>query len=189
MLELLESGHAGLLSRLASVLTRGIRHLAAASAATGAELHAKFVSDAMPDLSYGKLSSIFDGLEVLIGSLNPNLLDAMAHEHCAGTDAKLIFTTSNYNIATFPPWEWHFVYNPDSGKAEELPPQAQTGRGSDTRRQWCRGAQCAGTARRSRWRPSTWCFATRTRGLSRSAPRSFRASSLWRRGCTRGPCL
>jgi hypothetical protein len=122
MLELLTAGRAGLLSRLAHVLTRGIRDLAAASAATGAELHAKFVSESMPDLSYGKLNSFFEGLEGLIGSPNPNLLDAMAHEHCAGPDAKLMFTTFNYSISTFSPWEWYFVYDPDKGRTEVLPP-------------------------------------------------------------------
>ncbi len=36
----------------------------------------------------GKLQSFFDGLEGLIGSPNPNLLEAMAAEHCNGPDAR-----------------------------------------------------------------------------------------------------
>ena len=121
MLELLKAGRAGLLERLASVLTRGIKDLADAEAATGAELHAKFVAEELPDLSYGKLNSFFEGLEGLIGSPNPNLLDAMAHEHCAGPDAKYMFTTLNYSISTFSSWEWYFVYDPDKGRTEVLP--------------------------------------------------------------------
>ena len=32
--------------------------------------------------------------------------------------ARYMFTTFNYSILTFPPWEWFFVYDPDKGRAE-----------------------------------------------------------------------
>ena len=32
--------------------------------------------------------------------------------------ARYVFTTQNYSISTFPPWEWFFVYDPDKGRAE-----------------------------------------------------------------------
>jgi len=32
-----------------------------------------------------------------------------------------MFTTFNYSITTFSPWEWFFVFDPDKGKADVLP--------------------------------------------------------------------
>jgi len=122
MRDLLEADNKQLLTSLAVELARAISELAGSEAATGEELHNKFVSAEIPDMSYGKLSSFFDGLEGLIGSPNPKLQEAMAHEHCSGPDAIHKFTTKNYSITTCPPWEWYFVVDPDTGRAEILPP-------------------------------------------------------------------
>ena len=69
--------------RLADVIWDGARALSSAGAATGHELHTKFVQDGGAfTMSYGGLDTFFGGLEGLIGAPIPKLIDAMRREHC-----------------------------------------------------------------------------------------------------------
>jgi len=122
VVELLKSEQVELLHSLAKAISSGLESLATAVAATGQEMHAKFVAEQMPNLTYGKLNAFFEGLVGLIGQPNPSLLEAMAGEHCAGPDGRQMFTTVNYSICTCSLWEWFFVYDPEAGRAQVLPP-------------------------------------------------------------------
>ena len=69
MLSLL-TGDSTLLERLADCVWGGCRKLCAAGAATGLELHEKFVQEGGAfTMSYGGLDTFFGGLEGLIGEL------------------------------------------------------------------------------------------------------------------------
>ena len=67
---------------------------------------AKFTDKAEFTLSFGKLDAFSRGLEGRIGPPNPNLRDAMAHEHCYALDSHLPFLSGNYGINTTSEIEW-----------------------------------------------------------------------------------
>ena len=115
--DLLDQG--GVLDALARAVWLGIERLMTSSAATGAELHAKFLQDGAGTLAYSGLSSFFRGLEGRIGAPHPRVLDAMCREHTAHGDAHDFFTTGNYGIESTSAIEWRFVVAPDLGAPSE----------------------------------------------------------------------
>ena len=116
MRELLFRG--GVLDALASELQRGAAALATAAAATGAELHSKFVADGSAfELSFGSLETYYGGLEALIGPPNPKLAAALKAEHCDAADSSEAFTTPNYSVTTTSATEYYFVADPAAGLA------------------------------------------------------------------------
>jgi len=67
-------------------------------------------------LSYGGLSTFYSGLEGIVGSPDPNVLEAMKSEHTARPDSNLTFTAGNYGVSTTSATEWGFVTDPDRGE-------------------------------------------------------------------------
>ena len=106
----------GALETLAEQIWCGLQNLAAARAATGLELHDKFVADPSSCvMTFGGLDTYFAGLEGLVGPPSANILSAMSQEHCCGPDAKAVFETKNYEIETTSEVEWWFVHDPAAG--------------------------------------------------------------------------
>ena len=101
------------------VLRPRLERLARARAATGAELHSKFLQDGNFDfeLVYGDLSTFFGGLEAKVGPPDPNVAQGMEREHTAAADSTDAFTTFNYGVTTTPQTEWRFVAEPERNEA------------------------------------------------------------------------
>ncbi len=117
MSELLLAG--GLLDTLAAELQRGAAALAQATAASGQELHQKFLASGSAfELSFGSLEQYFGGLEKLIGAPNPKLSTALKAEHVKAADSAHPFTTPNYAVTTTSRVEYYFVADPIAGLAE-----------------------------------------------------------------------
>ena len=98
------------------IFSNGMTDLIQARAPGGADLSAKFASEASYFLEYGGVDKYYSGLEVLIGppAMDPN--DAMEREFCEGPDATEPFTTSN-GMTTTSKDEYEFVVRPVEGKA------------------------------------------------------------------------
>ena len=64
-----------------------------AGAATTSEVQSKFAGAV--ELSYGGLDSFFGGLESVVGSPNPKLLEAMADDHMNNTESTDEYLTGN----------------------------------------------------------------------------------------------
>ena len=100
----------GTIEAIAKTIYPALQELSRAQAATGAELHERFVQDgASFTMRYGDLSTFFGGLEAKIGAPSPNVQLAMEEEHVAASDSHDEFTTSNYEVTTTPEIEWRFV--------------------------------------------------------------------------------
>ena len=98
---------------LVARLAPRLRALATVEAATSGEMQTKFSQECRGMLEYGSLSVFFGGLEGLVGSPNPMVMEAMAGEHSARSDSERDFTTSNYDLRTTSAVEWAFVATPD----------------------------------------------------------------------------
>ncbi|KAL1520857.1 hypothetical protein AB1Y20_022418 [Prymnesium parvum] len=108
-----------LLDTLGGLVWDGAVALLAAGAATGAELHAKFVQEgAAFTMSYGGLDTFWGGLEALIGTPNPKLEQAIEREHRHSADSRDDFLASNYGTTTTSEGEYLFVLDPEGGLAE-----------------------------------------------------------------------
>ena len=84
-----------------------------------ASRHSMTKFEAEPDvLQYTTLSTFWLGLNGVLGPPNPNLMNAMARDHCGEADACVAFTTANYGVTTTARIEWHFVVSPLKGLAE-----------------------------------------------------------------------
>lgn len=103
-----------ILGKLADVIFLGAKTLLAATAASGEELNSKFADSGSFIMSYGTLPDFFGGLESLIGSPNPKLMETMCDEHMDRMDSEAKWTTGNYGIETCPRTEWMFIMEPDS---------------------------------------------------------------------------
>ena len=95
--------------------------LQSAGAATTSEMQSKFAGSV--ELSYGGLDSFFGGLEGVIGSPNPKLLEAMAADHIdgQGTESTDEFVTDNYGVRTSSKVEWSFVCDPEATAEQHQP--------------------------------------------------------------------
>lgn len=102
----------GAMRELVRKLCRDIRTLAEVEAASGAELHSKFVQN--PDafvLQFNHIAKFFGGLEKEIGSPEVDVLRAMEREHTAEDDSRDDFDADGSR--TKPTLEWMFVVRPD----------------------------------------------------------------------------
>ena len=106
---------------LVARLAPRLRALATVEASTSGEMQAKFSQECRGMLEYGSLSVFFGGLEGLVGSPNPMVMEAMAGEHSARSDSERDFTTSNYGLRTTSAVEWAFVATPDKPPAGGWP--------------------------------------------------------------------
>ena len=106
---------------LVARLAPRLRALATVEAATSGEMQTKFSQECRGMLEYGSLSVFFGGLEGLVGSPNPMVMEAMAGEHSARSDSERDFTTSNYGLRTTSAVEWAFVATPDAPPAGGWP--------------------------------------------------------------------
>ena len=73
----------------------------------------KFLQDGARLLNYSGLEAFFGGLERIVGSPKPNVIEAMAADHCESVDSKEDFTANNYEVTTTSEMEWRFVAEPD----------------------------------------------------------------------------
>ena len=73
----------------------------------------KFLQDGAGLLNYSGLEAFFGGLERIVGSPKPNVIEAMAADHCESVDSKEDFTANNYEVTTTSEMEWRFVAEPD----------------------------------------------------------------------------
>ena len=106
---------------LVARLAPRLRALATVEAATSGEMQTKFSQECRGMLEYGSLSVFFGGLEGLVGSPNPKVMEAMVGEHSARSDSERDFTTSNYDLRTTSAVEWAFVATPDKPPAGGWP--------------------------------------------------------------------
>jgi len=125
--ELLERlREASLLETLARELHGALQRLNSSEAATGAELHGKFMQDGQAfELKYADLSTFFGGLEAKIGPPDPHVYEQMEREHTAAADSDVEFTTGNYAVTTKPKFEWWFVADPENKDRPESWPDEQ----------------------------------------------------------------
>eukprot|EP00962_Isochrysis_galbana_P048094 scaffold19937_cov127-Isochrysis_galbana.AAC.7 len=72
----------------------------------------KFTDDQM---SLGEPSMFFKGLDDFIGPPNPNVREAMTHEHTTHKDSRVEFVAHNYETKTTSRHEWFFVVEPKEG--------------------------------------------------------------------------
>ena len=86
--------------------------------ATGEELESKFAGAL--ELTYSGLDTFFGGLEGIVGSPNPKVLEGMEHEHTRGpsTESKDWFITGNYHVRTTSEIEWAFVVDDGATPAQ-----------------------------------------------------------------------
>jgi len=76
-------------------------------------LQEKFLQDGAGLLNYSGLEAFFGGLERIVGSPKPNVIEAMAADHCESVDSKEDFTANNYEVTTTSEVEWRFVAEQD----------------------------------------------------------------------------
>ena len=88
------------LEALTDLVWSAVTSLQCAGAATSTEMQSKFAGSV--ELSYGGLDSFFGGLEGVVGSPNPKLLEAMAADHMSGpgTESADMFVTGNCEPST-----------------------------------------------------------------------------------------
>ena len=94
---------------LVELVWNELRTLQSVGAATSKDMESKFAGAVA--LSYSGLDTFFGGLEGIVGSPNPKVLDGMRDDHLQGpgTESSDVFTTSNYGVETQSQIEWHFV--------------------------------------------------------------------------------
>ena len=85
-----------------------------AGPATASELAAQWKEEGAGGLLFGGLPSFFQGLEPRIGSPDPKVYKDMIADHCSRDDAKVEFSTGNYNVVTTSEVEWKFVVEPET---------------------------------------------------------------------------
>ena len=111
---------------LPALLRRGLEKLQPAEAGEEAgqgragdavqeHINSKFVLDGAFVGRFATLDDFFAGPEQLIGTPNPKIEEGMETEHCRRGNCEKIFTTSNYNLTTWPKLEWEFVVAPKEG--------------------------------------------------------------------------
>jgi Ran GTPase-activating protein (RanGAP) involved in mRNA processing and transport len=74
----------------------------------------------MTDVSLGRFATLDDfykGPEHIFGSPNPRIYEAIEKEHCTRDNAQRRFTSTNYNVETFPQQEWELVVCPKAGSS------------------------------------------------------------------------
>ena len=80
------------------------------------QFNQKFISDTTVG-RFGTLAQFYKGPEALIGVPNPQIFLGMQKEHCVRDNADQRFTSTNYNVETYPRLEWEIVVEPVDGKS------------------------------------------------------------------------
>ena len=106
----------GVLGQLASLIAHHASALEGSLMDASANSGGKFQADSGGfQLSYGSLTTFYEGLEGLIGRPTPSLWIEMTREHSLSADSSITFKTGNYGIETTSEIEWLFVISPDTG--------------------------------------------------------------------------
>ena len=102
-------GTRAFLATVVDMVWNEVRTLQSVGAATSKNLESKFAGAVA--LSYSTLDTFFGGLEGIVGSPNPKVLEGIRNDHLKGpgTESSDVFTTSNYGVETQSRIEWHFV--------------------------------------------------------------------------------
>jgi len=106
-------GTRAFLATVVDMVWNEVRTLQSVGAATSKNLESKFAGAVA--LSYSTLDTFFGGLEGIVGSPNPKVLEGIRNDHLKGpgTESSDVFTTSNYGVETQSRIEWHFVASSD----------------------------------------------------------------------------
>ena len=106
-------GTRAFLATVVDMVWSEVRTLQSVGAATNKDLESKFAGAVA--LSYSTLDTFFGGLEGIVGSPNPKVLEGIRNDHLKGpgTESSDVFTTSNYGVETQTRIEWHFVVSAD----------------------------------------------------------------------------
>ena len=109
------------LEGLYSQLWQGLQKLKTQESSATASMQSKFAhEEGTFEMSFANLSTFFAGLEGLIGSPNPRVMDAMREEHCSSCESTIEFVTGNYGVSTTSAQEWDFVVT-KSGEDRKWP--------------------------------------------------------------------
>jgi hypothetical protein len=90
-------------------------------------INTKFSLDGAFVGKFATLDDFYSGPEALIGAPNPKVGEGMRLEHCRRSNCRRRFTTSNYNLTTWPELEWEFVVCPRDGVAYPHTPKDPAG--------------------------------------------------------------
>ena len=103
-------------------------------------INSKFVLDGAYVGRFATLDDFYRGPEALIGVPNPRIREGAEKEHCQRPNAQRRFTTSNYNITTWPQLEWEFVVCP----VDDAPEYRRYPHTPSERSQWMLGNEWRG---------------------------------------------
>jgi hypothetical protein len=131
---------------LPGLLERKIRELQQSAAGDSSALrhvNNKFSLDGAFVGRFATLDDFHRGPEELIGVPNPRIEEGIEVEHCRRDNKEVQFTTSNYNIMTWPSLEYEFVMAPKGGTAYPHTPSDSRlwaeGKYSETNKQGWKG--------------------------------------------------
>ena len=94
---------------------RELRQSAAGESAALRHVNTKFALDGAFVGRFATLDDFHRGPEEHIGVPNPRIEEGVEAEHCRRSNRDVKFTTSNYNIVTWPSLEYEFVMAPKAG--------------------------------------------------------------------------
>jgi hypothetical protein len=94
---------------------RELRQSAAGESAALRHVNTKFSLDGAFVGRFATLDDFHRGPEEHIGVPNPRIEEGVEAEHCRRSNRDVKFTTSNYNIVTWPSLEYEFVMAPKAG--------------------------------------------------------------------------
>ena len=130
-------------SALPGMLRRGISKLKRTGqlqTSLQEHINSKFVLDGAYVGRFATLDDFYRGPEALIGVPNPRIREGSEKEHCLRPNAQRKFTTSNYNLTTWPQLEWEFVVCP----VDDAPDYRRYPHTPNDRTQWMLGNEWRG---------------------------------------------
>ncbi len=128
---------------LPSILRKGVSKLkrtGQVQTSLQEHINSKFVLDGAYVGRFATLDDFYRGPEALIGVPNPRIREGAEKEHCLRPNAQRKFTTSNYNITTWPQLEWEFVVCP----VDDAPEYRRYPHTPNDRNQWMHGNEWRG---------------------------------------------
>ena len=102
--------------RLIGQKIRELQKSEAGEDAALSQVNSKFSMDGAYVGRFATLDDFYRGPEKHIGTPNPKIMEGIQNEHCRRSNSVDQFTTTNYNIVTYPSLEYEFVVAPEKGK-------------------------------------------------------------------------
>ena len=112
------------------LLRKGLEqlHLPMATSVLAEHANGKFATDVTLG-QFATLDDFYRGTEGHLGAPNPRIYEGIEKEHCARDNALTHFTSSNYDVETYPKQEWEVVVCPQPGKHYPHTPMEKAGWG------------------------------------------------------------